>query len=176
MTWAVGRLTGANNDAAPFAAAKWAPRVGDEFCFGDGSTVPCPCFNETSAPNEGCKHSLGRGATIRASGALSVVDDTLEIAVFDARPGQTAMLLQGATQILAPFKDGLICTGNPTDRIGITVLDAQGTGSLQGGIAARGNVSPGDKRFYQFWFRDPGGVSPCGSGSNFSPAVELDWE
>lgn len=174
MTWAVGRKWG--TDAEPFAAALWSPRVGDEFCFGDGSSGPCPCLNESAAQDAGCLNSAGVGARIRAGGNSSAADDELEITLSQATPGQPAMLIQGATRITVPFKDGILCMGNPTERIGVVLLDSNGFGSLAGSIAANGSATPGGARSYQYWYRDPGGTSPCGFGSNFSPSVEIHWQ
>ena len=55
------------------------------------------------------------------------------------------------------------------------ILDGDGAGSTTGSIVTGGGVSPGETRYYQQWYRDPGGVSPCGFGSNFSNALQIDW-
>ena len=55
------------------------------------------------------------------------------------------------------------------------MLDRDGSGSTEGSIVTQGKVNPGDTRYYQQWFRDPNGFSPCGSGSNFTNAVRVDW-
>ena len=42
-------------------------------------------------------------------------------------------------------------------------------------IVTNGEVSAGMTRWYQMWSRDPGGVSPCGTGSNFTHGVEITF-
>lgn len=148
--------------------------VGTPFCFGDGSGASCPCAN-FGASDEGCASSSGHGASLLALGSDFVSDDFLVLMAVNARPGMPGLFLQGASQIETPFKDGLLCMGNPTERLQVVFTDANGTAISTASIVTEGNVSAGDTRFYQYWFRDSGGVSPCGTGSNFTSAVELDW-
>ncbi len=144
-------------------------------CHGDGSLVSCPCGNN-SAPGaeEGCSHGSGTGAKLIATGSSSVVANDLQLIVIQAQALQTSILLQGASLIASPFKDGLLCAGSPSVRIETVNLDGAGIGRTTSSIATVGGVSPGQTRYYQHWFRDPV-TSACGQGSNLSQAIQVDW-
>lgn len=143
-------------------------------CFGDGTNGACPCAN-FGAAGEGCANSQGHGAVLSASGSASHAVDDLVLHVAQARPQMPGSVLQGASSINAPFRDGLFCMGNPTERIEFVITGASGTGSTTASIVTEGNVpGPGATRYYQFWYRDPV-ISPCGTGSNLTNALRIDW-
>ncbi|MCA8978856.1 MAG: hypothetical protein KDC14_02425 [Planctomycetes bacterium] len=167
--------------AAPevMATATWEPSW-DFLCFGDGTSGPCPCNNESDpGAGEGCRNSLGWGGTLTASGSPLVAADDFVLHASQCRPGQPGVFLQGANLIQLPFKDGILCMGSPTERLGVAFLDAAGETNSSGfSVVTEGNVSAGTTRYYQYWYRDGGGVSPCvptAAGSNLTSGLRVDW-
>lgn len=160
--------------------------VGDQLatltCAGDSTfdagagRIHCPCGNNSGlGADEGCLNSQGHGASISATGSNFVAGDNLIVNLAQARPNQPSMLVQGAALIAFAFKDGILCMGSPTERIEVVPLDAQGSGATVGSIVTQGGITgPGIVRYYQYWYRDPA-ISVCGSGSNFSNALRVDW-
>lgn len=151
--------------------------VGTRFCFGDGNPAFCPCANNSVVgAQQGCVNSSGVGAKLTASGTAFHASDDLVFTVTNGIPNQPSVLVQGSQQISVPFRDGILCMGNPTERVEIVFLNGAGSGSTSGSIVTQGNVpGPGATRYYQQWYRDPGGISPCGQASNLTSAVEIHW-
>lgn len=154
-----------------------ADSLGSTFCFqGEVSRgTYCPCSNY-GGPGRGCANSSGVGARLEASGTDSVLADDLQFTVSGARPHQHGVIVQGAGRTIMRFADGLLCAGSPTERVEVIFLDGGGAGSTGESIVVNGSVSPGQTRYYQAWYRDPGGVSPCGTGSNFTQGLIIDWQ
>jgi len=171
---------GSDNSADVAGAAytfELPPPIETTICIADGNPIVCPCGNESSPGNgEGCRNSQGFGATLDMTGTVSIANDDLSFIVSQARPNQPGLLMQGASLVNLPIKDGVLCTGFPTERIEVVFLDASGSGATTSSIVTEGHITtPGTTRYYQFWYRDPGGVSPCGTGSNFSSGMRIDY-
>lgn len=146
------------------------------FCFGDGSGAPCPCANSSAlGAGEGCVNSTGRGAELSVTGSDEVANDNVVLHVAQARPSQPGVFIQGRTKIEVPFRDGLLCMGNPTERVEFVFADAAGATESTVSLVTAGTIAPGDTVHYQFWYRDPA-LSPCGTGSNLSSAGTLHWK
>ena len=149
--------------------------VGTSMCFGDGSTQPCPCANQSGpGAGQGCRNSTGVGAFLFGTGSNVVASDDLALHVAQGPANKTAWFLQGGTAVSAPFWDGIRCTGSPLIRLQAIRLSASGAGDSTVSIVARGGASPGTSRIYQSWFRDPQG--PCGTGANVSAGLVVAWQ
>ncbi len=157
---------------------------GVPYCFGDpGSGTPCPCVNDNdgSVPGSGCANGVfASGAKLTGSGTASVSADTLVLTTTHLEPNNSGLYFQ-ANNDLSPgiaWGDGLQCAGGSLKRLQVRFADAAGTSSTTIGISAKaGNVSPGDTKRYQCWYRttqDP----PCGLGVfdfNASNGLEVVW-
>ena len=153
-----------------------APGVG--FCFGDGAGTPCPCLNHGSS-GEGCMNINGVGAILSASGSASVAADDLVLSASQLTQGP-GLFFQGNNAISGgsgnPFGDGLRCAGGNVKRLEVRFANAGNnfTTSTTSSIATGGNISVGQTRRYQYWYRDSG-TSPCNSLFNLTNGYEVTW-
>jgi len=151
--------------------------TGTALCFGVGGTA-CPCGNN-GGPSTGCANSTGSGAGLNGSGNPAVANDTVVLTATNAIPGQPGLFFQGDNAIAGgngvAFGDGLRCCGANVVRLQVVVPNGSGSASTSVPIAANGGVSPGDTKCYQYWYRNPGGGSPCGAGFNLTNGYRITW-
>ncbi|MAF67244.1 MAG: hypothetical protein CMJ84_16500 [Planctomycetes bacterium] len=151
---------------------------GTALCFGDGSATACPCGN-LGGSGEGCGNSSGTGCALDGSGSNSIANADMALDATNAIPGQPGLFFQGNNEVNGGngivFGDGLRCCGTGVARLQVVVPDGNGDASTSVDIGASGGVSAGDQRCYQYWYRNPGSGSPCGSGFNTSNAYSVTW-
>lgn len=185
-----------NNNVAPLQMsaigfpAAWLLRVeaggvvepGTGLCFGDGSGAPCGCGNEVPATTGGCRNSLNVTGVLSGSGTADTTNDTLVLECSGVR-AQPGLFFQGNNTIGggtgATFGDGVRCCGQSVVRLQVVVppQPQPSTATLSVTVTNQGpsgTVNPGDKKCYQYWYRDPG-ASPCGSNFNLSNAYTVTW-
>jgi len=167
----------------PFADAYPGPAIIDvvdagSYCWCDGSGASSPCGN-FGEMGRGCANShSSAGAVLQASGVPSVSGGTLTLTGSDVPPSQPGLFFQGVNPVNGGdgiiFGDGLRCAGGALKRLQVRVFDSTGFAATTVDIAAKGEVAPGDVRYYQLWYRDPG-ASPCSSEFNATNGVEITW-
>ena len=140
----------------------------ESFCAGTGSGTGCPCGNG-GLPADGCENSGGHGATLISWGLASLANDTLAFGAWNLPPGQPALLFVGSAGLGGgiPFGDGLRCVGQEVVRLGVETADSTGYAEWGPGLTNATGSPPYGDRFFQAWYRDPGG-GPCGTGFNLS--------
>ncbi len=166
----------AATDAGRAVLVSTVPLVGTPVCDGDAGA--CPCGNQ-GASDAGCTNSTGLGATLATIGSASVLQDDLRFVVTQAIANQPCVLFSANDLVNGslgtPFRDGLLCANGGSDRHGVAFADAGGNASWGPGLAATEGFTAGTTRVFQAWYRDPGGLSPCGSGSNTSLALSVEF-
>ncbi len=165
-----------------YGASQPLARYGDvsatvqEYCFGDGQQTICPCSNN-GGRRRGCGGTtFGLGARLFATGSTSIANNNLSLQVVDASPDTFGQFVQGEDSqnggLGVPLGNGLLCIGGGIRRLGIVVVQPDGTCGIDG-VAGLGGVLAGQTRRYQFWYRDQDATS-C-SNSNLSNALSAVW-
>lgn len=161
------------------------PEPGAGYCSGDpGSGTPCPCSNDNdgSIPGAGCANGLyASGSFLTGSGTASLANDTLVLHGHHTEDDQFGLYFQ-ADNDLSPgivWGDGLRCAGGDLRRLGTRLADGTGYSNTSGysnpiSVLA-GNVSPGDTKCYQLWYRAPLS-SLCGQFFNASNGYKITWQ
>ncbi|MBK7875455.1 MAG: hypothetical protein IPJ77_06850 [Planctomycetes bacterium] len=161
--------------------ARWAGCAStlQPFCFGDGSSGPCPCPN-VGATGRGCPNSsFASGAQLLVAGNASLGQDTVVLSTSSVT-GPACIFFQG-TNVIAPLPidDGLGCVGGALIRLGTKPVSAKASSYPQSGdarVSVRGQVPPpGATRYYQVFYRNaaPGFCAPA--TSNRTNGVAISW-
>ena len=169
------------DDIAILGVEAHEPDPGVGFCFGDpGMGTPCPCDNDNdgSVPGSGCANGVfASGAKLTGSGVASLSADTLVLSATGLEPLNSGLYFQ-ADNDLSPglvWGDGLRCAGGALRRLEVVFADAAGASSTSHVVSVKaGNVSAGDTRYYQCWYRNPAG-SPCLSDFNATNGYAVTW-
>ena len=152
--------------------------VGTSECFCDAANAPCG----NASPTTGCLNSVGTGAEITGSGTDVIANANLVLSVTGARPLKSGVWLQGTATNQILFRDGNLCVAGLTVRLYPDVIDANGdndttdvpAGSIVAQSGSKGYVIGPGSLWYQMWYRDGGG--PCGTQSNLTNALRVDWQ
>ncbi len=149
------------------------------FCFGDGSSIACPCGNN-GATEHGCANSaFAAGATLEGAGVSSVANDTM---LFEARQltSSVCVFFQGTIDTPpAVIDDGLGCVGGTLIRIGtksVTSATARYPEAGDVAISIKGSIDPlGATRYYQAYYRNsmPSFCPPA--TSNRTNGIVVTW-
>ena len=147
------------------------------------SGTACPCGNDGQDGVQGCANSVGSGATLEVAGGHPLVGaDSLVLTTTGLPPGVMCVPFMGDTQVApVPLGDGLRCAGGSLYRFPVQAASAQGTLLLGPGIVQQSCtalplgacIGPGDQRYFQTWYRDPGG--PCAFQANVSSALVMTF-
>ncbi len=140
-----------------------------QFCFGDGSSGPCPCLNNSAPSTGGCVNSLGSPGVLTAfaMGAMPSVSADISgnnriTLAGSGMPNSTCIYFQGSPTIPVTFGDGIRCVNNPFQvQLGtrVNVAGASFVGGSAGpAISLQGAVNfplPAPcTRAYQCWYRN----------------------
>jgi hypothetical protein len=136
------------------------PQAGLPYCFGDGTSTPCPCGNFGIA-GHGCANSIfAQGGLLDVTGIASVSADSITL-LGSFMPPSSALYFQGTLQITPPpvFGDGLRCAGGNVVRLATKFNTPAGTsqypdvGDLP--VSVKGMIPlGGGMRTYQCWYRN----------------------
>jgi hypothetical protein len=147
------------------------------YCFGDGSTLPCPCG--PGAIGHGCPNSVhAEGGRLESTGIASLSADSLTL-VGTSLPDTMALYFQSDDYFWGLVGDGIICAqGGTLIRMGVA-LSQNGTSRFpppgDPPISIQGQISGvGATRYYQAWHRDPAAF--CTSATyNFTNGLRIVW-
>ncbi|MDZ4774447.1 MAG: hypothetical protein SGI72_15070 [Planctomycetota bacterium] len=158
------------------------PPAGMLSCAGDGSTVPCPCNNDSFPTwNFGCSHSVfSSGARLRAVGNPSIQLDTIAFEADTLPPGSAGLFFQGQAVPAANFGDGLLCVGGSIRRLNLEFVDASFSAKspsvgAPSPLSVAGSCLAGEIWTYQFWYRDAAPTYCTPATFNLANAVTLTW-
>jgi hypothetical protein len=147
------------------------------YCFGDGSTLVCPCG--PGAIGHGCPSSANAdGGRLESSGLASLSADSL-VLVGTSLPNTMSLYFQSDDFFWGIVGDGIICAqGGRMIRMGIA-LSQNGTSHFpppgDPPISIQGMVSGvGATRYYEAWYRDPADF--CTPATyNFTNGLRIVW-
>lgn len=154
------------------------------YCTPDSSPVSwprCPCGNRDDQAQflTGCENSTGAGGRLSGTGTQVVQNDDLVLRVDGLPSHAVGIILHGGPSNLnasASYFDGMLCI--PLDSSPLWTFHANAAGSwIASGSTHSALQTLGSNTFQSFlqcWYRDPSG--PCGSGSNTTNAIRVDWE
>ena len=174
-----------NSLVAPFPAGVGS---GDVFVHVSGTSgaslsnawpidLGTPCASPTlycsTSPN-----SVGPGALIASSGTTSLANADLVLSVSGCPANQPGLFFYGSERLDLPFGEGRRCVGGTLLRLPVLACDGAGSASHALDFAAPpvasgpGQLVPGGRWNFQFWYRDPGG-GPSGFNTSQGLAVRL---
>ena len=151
-----------------------------QFCFGDGSSGPCPCINSTPGFNQGCVNTSGSGGALNGTGLPSISSDSLLMTGTNLMPpnGAICIFVQGtATIARTPFGAGLRCFSGAISRIAVRPVIAS-TSQLGVPVTAMvsvlgGITSPGTYN-YAVYYRDQA-TTACPFSFNITNGLKVVW-
>ena len=148
------------------------------YCFCDGTGSASPCGNQGAAGN-GCENSVSTaGANLTGFGQASASASSMTLFGTNLIPDEPGLYFQANNLVNgglgSVWNDGLRCAGGGLIRLQLVFTDGSGNSATSIDLAVKGEVSAGDTRRYQMWYRDPVG-SPCAAFSNTSNGIEITW-
>lgn len=145
---------------------------GSNYCFGDGYSGWCPCAN-MSVSGRGCQNFSGQGARLR-TGGYPEVGRFIDLYFDGLPPNKPCVLIAGSESSPLLFYDGILCVGPPYRRLAKFTTGPDGCIDTRMVLSTLTGEQVGDTSYYQAWYAE-GTLSACGTGSNMTNAVELEW-